>query len=216
MYGHSKEEVYKEFEETYNMELPLVVGEFANQWEETTQGQIPYKEIMECCAKYEIGYLIWSWGPGNNPQSFLNMTTDSTFNTLQPWAKEMIFDSDYALNKLSVIPESMRSGLPAQKPANPLPAGNLALGKDVVSSSIEGTGYEALKATDGDITSRWASNSNSPTDWIYVDLGSEKDINKVLINWENAYAAQYQVQVSNDALTWTDVYRTYNGTGGLD
>ena len=216
MYGHSKEEVYKEFEETYNMELPLVVGEFANQWEETTQGQIPYKEVMECCAKYEFGYLIWSWGPGNNPQSFLDMTTDSTFDTLQPWAKEMIYDGDYCLNKLSVIPESMRSGLPAQKPLMPLPAGNLALGKDAVSSSIEGAGYEALKITDGDVNSRWASNSGSSTDWIYVDLGDEKDINKILINWENAYATQYQVQVSNDGKTWTDVYITYNGKGGLE
>lgn len=215
MYGHNAEEVYKEFKESYDMELPLVVGEFANQWEETEQGQIPYKEVMECCAKYGYGYLIWSWGPGNNPQTFLDMTTDSSYDTLQPWAKEMIYEDEYALNKLAKIPASMRAGLPAQKPVSPLPSGNLALGKDAVCSSVESNAYTASNTTDGDLSSRWASNSGSSTDWLYVDLGESKDISKVLINWENAYATQFQVQVSDDATTWQEVYRTYNGKGGL-
>lgn len=215
MYGHTDEEVNREFKESYDMGLPLVVGEFANQWEESTQGQIPYKLIMENCAKYEIGYLIWSWGPGNNPQTFLDMTTDGTYDTLQPWAKEMIYDGDYCLSKLSKLPASMRSGLPAQKPSEPLPSGNLAQGKTALSSSNENNTYAAVNITDGDSSSRWASSSNSSTDWVYVDLGESKDISKVIINWENAYATQFQIQISDDATTWTDVYKTYNGTGGL-
>ncbi len=215
MYGHTDEEVNREFKESYDMGLPLVVGEFANQWEESTQGQIPYKLIMENCAKYEIGYLIWSWGPGNNPQTFLDMTTDGTYDTLQPWAKEMIYDGDYCLSKLSKLPASMRSGLPAQKPSEPLPSGNLAQGKVAFSSSNENNTYAAVNITDGDSSSRWASSSNSSTDWVYVDLGESKDISKVIINWENAYATQFQIQISDDATAWTDVYKTYNGTGGL-
>lgn len=215
MYGHTDEEVNREFKESYDMGLPLVVGEFANQWEESTQGQIPYKLIMENCAKYEIGYLIWSWGPGNNPQTFLDMTTNGTYDTLQPWAKEMIYDGDYCLSKLSKLPASMRSGLPAQKPSEPLPSGNLAQGKTAFSSSNESNTYTAVNITDGDSSSRWASSSNSSTDWVYVDLGESKDISKVIINWENAYAAQFQVQISDDTAAWTDVYKTYNGTGGL-
>ncbi|MBE6049688.1 MAG: hypothetical protein E7214_03255 [Clostridium sp.] len=214
MYGHTEQEVIDELTESVNMNLPIVIGEFANQWEETSQGQIPYKTIMEYCAKYEIGYLIWSWGPGNNPQKFLDMTTDGTFDTMQDWAKEMVFDSPYALSKLAVRPVSMLTGMPAQMPAKPLPSGNLAQGKKVVSSSRESILYDGNNITDGNLSTRWASSSNEQTGWVYVDLGATKNINEVLINWENAYATQYKIQVSNDATTWKDVFTTFNGLGG--
>lgn len=216
MYGHTDQEVADELTESAEMGLPLVIGEFANQWEETAQGQIPYKVIMEYCAKYEIGYLIWSWGPGNSPQTFLDMTTDGTFDTLQPWAKEMLFDNDYSLSKLVKKPKSLLSGLPAQRPESPLKSGNLALGKSVTSSSIESSLYEGKNITDGSFGTRWASSSNSYSDWVCVDLGTEKEINEVLIKWENAYATQYKIQVSNDGVTWKDAYQTYSNKGGLD
>ncbi len=216
MYGHTAQEVIDELTESKEMGLPLVIGEFANQWEETTQGQIPYKTIMEYCAKYEIGYLIWSWGPGNNPQTFLDMTTDGTFDTMQDWAKEMVFEDEYALANLVQRPASMLTGMPAQLPQEPLPAGNLASGKSVTYSTKESTGYEGDNITDGDLNARWASDSNSQTDWVVIDLGEKKDIEEVLIKWENAYATQYQVQVSDDAKTWDEVYRTYNGKGGTE
>ncbi|SFU75946.1 mannan endo-1,4-beta-mannosidase [Clostridium sp. DSM 8431] len=216
MYGHTDKEVVDELTESAEMGLPLVIGEFANQWEQSSQGQIPYKVIMEYCAKYEIGYLIWSWGPGNSPQTFLDMTTDGNFDTLQPWAKEMLFDNEYSLSKLVKIPNSMLSGLPAQKPAKPLKAGNLALGKTVTFSSKEDASYEGNNITDGNFDTRWASQSNSSNDWVCIDLGSTKDINEVLIKWENAYATQYKIQVSNDGTSWDDVYQNYSGKGGLD
>lgn len=216
MYGHTKQEVIDELTESKDMELPLVIGEFANQWEETAQGQIPYKTIMEYCAKYEIGYLIWSWGPGNNPQKFLDMTTDGMFDTMQDWAKEMVFEDEYALANLAVKPASMLTGLPASKPSEPLPAGNLAQGKKVTYSSKESELYAGENVTDGNRDTRWASDSNSQTDWVCVDLGEQKDIDKVLIDWEAAYATQYQIQVSDDAKTWKEAYRTYNGKGGVE
>nr|WP_302597529.1 X2-like carbohydrate binding domain-containing protein [uncultured Cellulosilyticum sp.] len=216
MYGHTAQEVIDELTETAEMGLPLVVGEFANQWEQTEQGQIPYKTIMEYCAKYEIGYLIWSWGPGNSPQTFLDMTTDGTFDTMQDWAKEMVFDDKYALANLVQRPASMLTGLPASLPEAPLAAGNLAGGKAVTYSTKEGAAYEGSNVTDGNMDTRWASDANSQTDWIMIDLGETKEINKVLIDWENAYATQYQIQVSDDKETWKDAYRTYNGKGGLE
>ncbi len=216
VYGHTKQEVIDELTESKDMELPLVIGEFANQWEETAQGQIPYKTIMEYCAKYEIGYLIWSWGPGNNPQKFLDMTTDGMFDTMQDWAKEMVFEDEYALANLAVKPASMLTGLPASKPSEPLPAGNLAQGKKVTYSSKESELYAGENVTDGNRDTRGASDSNSQTDWVCVDLGEQKDIDKVLIDWEAAYATQYQIQVSDDAKTWKEAYRTYNGKGGVE
>src|SRR5258706_13296671 len=65
-----------------------------------------------------------------------------------------------------------------------LPAGmvsavgpNLALNRPAVSSSIEGTGFEAGKAVDGSGPTRWASGEPAPNaQWIYVDLGSTTPI----------------------------------------
>ncbi len=100
------------------------------------------------------------------------------------------------------------------------PVTNLALNKPAVSSSIEGTGFEADKAFDGNLMSRWASNEGSDPEWIYVDLGSVQNISAVKLRWEAAYAIQYKIQVSSDTgsspVNWTDVNTTTNGDGGED
>nr|WP_234536212.1 discoidin domain-containing protein [Paenibacillus pseudetheri] len=93
---------------------------------------------------------------------------------------------------------------------------NLALGKTAVASSIEGVGFEASRATDGNSTTRWASVEGSNNEWIYVDLGATQSVNRVKLNWEDAYAKGYKVQVSNDATTWTDAYVTTTGDGSID
>ncbi|MFZ5986222.1 MAG: discoidin domain-containing protein [Bacillota bacterium] len=93
---------------------------------------------------------------------------------------------------------------------------NLALGKTVVVSSEE-SGYGNVKAyaVDGNTGTRWSSAYSEPQ-WIYVDLGSSYSINRVKLNWENAYASSYKIQVSNDASNWTDVYSTTLGIGGIE
>ncbi|RUT46178.1 chemotaxis protein [Paenibacillus anaericanus] len=100
--------------------------------------------------------------------------------------------------------------------ANPPTSVNLALGKTAVASSIEGTGFEASKATDGVLTTRWASNEGSNNEWIYVDLSATQSVYRVKLNWEDAYAKGYKIQVSNDKTTWTDAYTTTTGDGGID
>jgi hypothetical protein len=52
--------------------------------------------------------------------------------------------------------------------------------------------------------------------WISVDLGSVRTITRVRLNWEAAYAKAYQIQTSPDANTWTTVYSTTTGDGGID
>lgn len=39
----------------------------------------------------------------------------------------------------------------------------------------------------------------------YIDLRKEENINRVVLNWETAYAKEFKIQVSNDAQTWKDV-----------
>lgn len=215
MYGHTAQKVIDELTESYEMELPLVVGEFGHIWEESEAGKIPYETIMEYCAKLEIGYLAWSWGPGNNPQTFLDMTSDGTFDTLNDYGTEVCLTSEYSIKNLAVIPASMMANLSPNLPDEGLPAGNLALGKSVTESSKESEAYAGSYITDGNLTTRWASEVTNPS-WVTIDLEKETEINKVIIVWEAAYASQYKIQVSNDNETWTDAYTTYSCDGETD
>lgn len=215
MYGHDAQEVIDELNECVDMDLPIVVGEFGHIWEETPQGKIPYKTIMEQCAKLDIGYIAWSWGPGNNPQTFLDMTSDSTFDTLNDYGTEVCLTSEYSIKNLAKRPASMLCNLPPKTPQQGLPAGNLALGKKVKESTVEGAGYEGNNITDGSLATRWASKNENPA-WVTIDLESKKQIDQVVIAWEAAHASQYKIQVSDDETTWTDAYTTYGCKGGTE
>jgi hypothetical protein len=88
---------------------------------------------------------------------------------------------------------------------------DFALGKHTSASSYVGdlATYAPAKATDGNTTTRWASKSEANThSWIYVDLGSTYDIDRVHLHWELAFASSYKVQTSANASTWTDIYST--------
>lgn len=90
----------------------------------------------------------------------------------------------------------------------------LSLNKPAVSSSQEAALAAAL-AVDGNSATRWGS-AFTNSEWIYIDLGQVANINRVVLNWEAAYGKAYQVQVSNDANTWTTIYSTTTGDGGID
>jgi len=91
----------------------------------------------------------------------------------------------------------------------------LSLNRTAYASSLEGNNAANL-AVDGNTGSRWSSSWGSDGQWIYLDLGAAAAIDKVKILWEGAYATGYKVQVSNDESTWTDIYTTTTGDGGLD
>ncbi|MGE7616484.1 DUF4855 domain-containing protein [Paenibacillus sp. NPDC101420] len=93
---------------------------------------------------------------------------------------------------------------------------NLASGKSAVASSNQSSSLSAAKAVDNLPGTRWSSQQYSSTEWIYVDLGQANNIKRVKLNWEYAYGKSYKIQVSNDAVNWTDVYSTTTGNGGVD
>ncbi len=90
---------------------------------------------------------------------------------------------------------------------------NLAMGRQVVVSSVEYGGVEGNYAVDGDASTRWSSNYSDPQ-WIYVDLGATYTIERVVLNWE-AYARRYDIQVSADARNWITVFTEGNGNDGI-
>jgi len=90
----------------------------------------------------------------------------------------------------------------------------LSQGKTATASSTENAGTAAALAVDGDTGTRWSSAFSDPQ-WLQVDLGASAAISQVTLNWEAAYASGFQIQVSPDATTWTNIYSTTTGTGGV-
>lgn len=89
----------------------------------------------------------------------------------------------------------------------------LSQGKPATASSVENGGTPASAAFDGNGGSRWSSQFSNPQ-WIRVDLGATATVNRVVLDWEAAYATAFQIQVSADANAWTTIYSTTSGTGG--
>jgi hypothetical protein len=95
-------------------------------------------------------------------------------------------------------------------------ATNLALHKNAVASSSEkahphsgNVNYIAAYAVDGNMETRWASDFRDDPDrdvaWIYVDLGLKTEVRIVKIEWDESYAEEFNIEVSDDAETWTVV-----------
>jgi beta-galactosidase len=97
------------------------------------------------------------------------------------------------------------------------PGFDLALGKTATASSYENQGaMPASAAFDGDpVNTRWGSAFSDPQ-WLEVDLGAVMTFNRVVLNWQNAYAIAYQIQVSNDNVNWQKAYEQDSGGGGTE
>ncbi|WP_431685580.1 discoidin domain-containing protein [Hahella sp. NBU794] len=94
-------------------------------------------------------------------------------------------------------------------------AENLAHMRPVTTSSVESSDLSGYMAVDGDASTRWGSAYGNSA-WIYVDLGEKRSISRVRLTWEAAYAKAYDIQVSNDASSWTTVRSVTNADGDID
>jgi hypothetical protein len=90
---------------------------------------------------------------------------------------------------------------------------NVALNK-AATGSQENAGTAPGNAVDGNTGTRWSSAFSDPQA-LTVDLGQTYQLCKVVLNWEAAYAKAFSIQVSSDNATWTTVYSTTTGTGGV-
>lgn len=92
--------------------------------------------------------------------------------------------------------------------------GNVAVGKTVIASSLENQGYPAPDAVDGLENTRWAS-AYEDEQYLDVDLGGVFTISQVILRWEAAYGAVYDIQVW-DGTAWLTVYSEPDGDGQVD
>ena len=92
-------------------------------------------------------------------------------------------------------------------PVNTCSLVNVAANKPAFASSLEVSYYPAsavTDVTDGNLdTTRWSSQFSDPQ-YIYIDLGKEYDICRVILHWETAVGKDFKIQVSDDANVWTD------------
>jgi len=90
----------------------------------------------------------------------------------------------------------------------------ISQGKTATASSTENASFGASSAVDGNTGTRWSSAFSDPQ-WVEVDLGGTATLNQVVLNWEAAYGKAFQIQVSADNSTWTTLYSTTTGAGGV-
>ena len=96
---------------------------------------------------------------------------------------------------------------PAYQPPPPPPV-PLSQGKRVtVSSQFNQPGYDAPRAVDGDLKTRWASDFAARDGWLAVDLGEEKEIGSVWISeieWPETQ--EFTIEVKQGE-TWKEIAR---------
>ncbi len=95
--------------------IPLIFGEAPQpKVGKDCTVDFPYQEFMMLCQKYEIGWLIWSWGAMNNgdcgsPNSPFDITTDGKYgNWEHPWNEEVVVGNKFSIQNTSIRPASLK------------------------------------------------------------------------------------------------------------
>lgn len=107
---------------------------------------------------------------------------------------------------------------------------NLALNKSAKSSGIvdewwmkdnngnlkpeEVAKVDETNAVDGNNSTAYKS-ARADNQWLYVDLGKEYNIGRVILNWAGGAGKIYDVQVSRNAKDWKTIYRQFKGYSDL-
>ena len=162
-----------------------------------------YWGVKKACEPVHI-----QWSCSDNTVKISNTTLKSLEHLN---AEALVYNSDgkqvnkYAMHAIvNAKANSVSSCFSLQFRTN-----NAIHGKDAVASSVSADAAGAMAIADGNNGTRWSSNY-SDNEWVYEDLGVEKEISSVILNWESAYAQAYKLQVS------TDVYVTDKGNGGTE
>ena len=65
------------------------------------------------------------------------------------------------------------------------------------------------------MSTRWSSAFSDPQ-WLSLDMGASKNINRIVLHWENAASAHYDVQVSSAASGSSGAYNYIEGESDDD
>ena len=155
---------------------------------------------------------------GTDEQVLPVFMNDGYFSLVPGETKHLTIQYDRASagGKDAMLAVECWNNYPKLNPPPPDPA-NLALSRPVTASSSQLEGGPE-NAVDGDLLTSWHSGKKTDqSEWLCVDLGNSTDFGRVTIKWEGDDSPKsYAIQSSNDAQTWTSVYQTTKGQGGLD
>ena len=86
--------------------------------------------------------------------------------------------------------------------------------KNVSASSTHDAERHPASKTLADNNAEYWSSAFQDDAWITFDLGEQKKVSRVVIHWEHAHSLKFDIKVSKDAKTWTEVFKQDNGQGG--
>ncbi|MEU9119450.1 beta-N-acetylglucosaminidase domain-containing protein [Streptomyces sp. NPDC048506] len=92
---------------------------------------------------------------------------------------------------------------------------DLARGTVTTSSGDETAAFPASAATDGDPRTRWSSPADDGA-WLQFALARPTRLGQLVLNWQDAYAARYRIQVSADGRSWRTAATVRDGKGGRE
>ena len=166
----------------------------------TLDGQKKYMTDAVAYLESEPAVFRYSWFAGrNNEIPYINLLGADGQLT--------------ALGQLYVGLPAAGSPPPPTPTPNPAPATRLTPVAATASSTQPGN--PATNATDQNRATRWASNWTG-TEYLQLDLGAPRDISRVKISWESAYAKDYRLETSLDGINWTSppLRTVLNSNGG--
>ena len=108
--------VRTELQESVNIGLPLVVGEFAQHAVYLCdQSPFDYGTLLTEAERFDIGWLAWSWGGVDNGdcagQGSFDMTTGGVFgNWEESWGEAVALSHPASINNTSFKPNSIVTG----------------------------------------------------------------------------------------------------------
>ncbi|MDC0683824.1 cellulase family glycosylhydrolase [Sorangium atrum] len=107
--------ITKELQESVALNLPLMVGEFAQHAVyECGKHPFDYKTLLAKSVELEVGWLAWSWGAVKNSDCQsdgpFDMTTNGTFAGLTGWGREVAVTDPNSIQNTSVRPRSIETG----------------------------------------------------------------------------------------------------------
>jgi mannan endo-1,4-beta-mannosidase len=105
-----------ELQQSVDMQLPLLVGEFAQHAVyQCDMSPFAYQVLLDEAQRLQVGWLAWSWGAVPNSDCMgmgpFDMTTNGSFGSWSgAWASDVAVDHAGSLKNTSLRPTSMTSG----------------------------------------------------------------------------------------------------------
>jgi mannan endo-1,4-beta-mannosidase len=102
--GIAESRIRSAIDRSIAQDICLLIGEFAPM-EVQCKCCIPYKYILAYAQQKNIGWLAWSWGPGNADCAQMDMTKTTAFDTLFDWGLEVAITNPNSIKNTAIRPK---------------------------------------------------------------------------------------------------------------